>query len=138
MNNRVWKTGKSSGTTTYDIVIIMDTSGSMAYDWQDRDVGETGYKAANARVNDAKRVIKDFVRDYDISSDKGDPNARIAFVTFGGTTAVVQSGFQTACSSALIGTECGNKDGEMVGHSNQSCCNDTQWVYTRTDRIRNS
>ncbi len=110
LNNRVWKSGKSSRTTTYDIVVIMDTSGSMAYDWQDRDVGESGYKASNARINDAKKVVRDFVREYDISSDKGDPDARIAFVTFGGSTAVVQSGFQAACSSALIEDECGNKD----------------------------
>lgn len=76
--NRVWRENGQS-TTTNDIVIVMDTSASMSFDWNDRRPGETGYKYA--RLKDAKTAVTNFVRTYDLQAD---PDARIAFVTFGG------------------------------------------------------
>ncbi len=108
---RVWRTGISSNTTSYDIVLVMDTSGSMARDWYERSYGDTGFQGS--RINDAKQVVSDFVKGYDISAATGDPDARMAFVTFGGTTdagndpAVVRVNWTTACSLTAILTNCG-------------------------------
>jgi len=78
--DRAWRKTTSSSTYTNDIVLVMDTSGSMAWDWNDRDTG-----SQNQRLNDAKRVLKDFISGYDTSQATGDPDARIALVTFGGS-----------------------------------------------------
>jgi hypothetical protein len=122
---RVYRSFTSNSTTTYDIVLVMDTSLSMSFDWYDRQSGQTGYVASNARINDAKRVITDFVRNFDLTKDTGDPDARIAFVTFGGTApgkndpslggntpagfdpAIVQEGWATACAADQIEDDCG-------------------------------
>jgi hypothetical protein len=58
----------------------MDTSDSMGRDWMERTPGTPGY--TGPRLNDAKAVISNFVRQYDVAAD---PDARIAFVTFGGS-----------------------------------------------------
>lgn len=75
--NRVWRVNGQS-TTTNDIVIVMDTSYSMRFDWNDRR-GGPGY--GGPRLEDAKAAVANFVRNYDLEAD---PDARIAFVTFGG------------------------------------------------------
>ncbi|HEX6288003.1 MAG TPA: VWA domain-containing protein [Herpetosiphonaceae bacterium] len=77
--NRVWSK-QLPGDTTYDIVLVMDTSESMGYDWNDRRPGTGGYQYP--RLNDAKQAIVDFVQGYDLTSD---PDARVSFVTFAGT-----------------------------------------------------
>lgn len=85
--NRVWGSDLT-GATSYDIVIVMDRSGSMSYDWQD-DRPEDTANYAYPRMNDARVAVRDFVRNYDLTKD---PDARMSFVTFGGTgsTAVTQ------------------------------------------------
>lgn len=76
--NRVWRENGQS-TTTNDIVIVMDTSESMKYDWNDRRPSDAGYQGP--RLEHAKAAVANFVRNYDLEAD---PDARIAFVTFGG------------------------------------------------------
>lgn len=72
----IWGTPTQTSSATYDFVLVMDTSGSMARDWNDIDRG-----ASYARINDAKKVIRDFVRGYNVAVD---PDARMSFVTFSG------------------------------------------------------
>ncbi|MBA3944667.1 MAG: hypothetical protein H0X37_08920 [Herpetosiphonaceae bacterium] len=125
---RAWRTWTSSQSTSYDIVIVMDTSLSMQWDWFDRQPGQSGYSAANARIIDAKQAVASFVQSYDVSTATGDPDARISFVTFGGTTAgsydpatcytsgcytpqgfspsVIQANWTTACSAANLANNC--------------------------------
>jgi hypothetical protein len=98
--NRAW--GKSqSGNITYDIVLVMDTSESMGYDWNDRKPGAGGYKYP--RLDDAKKAIVDFVQGFDVAAD---PDARVSFVTFGGTgsnAAKLQVNWTTSgCTTAEI------------------------------------
>jgi Flp pilus assembly protein TadG len=98
--NRVWST-QAQSTSTYDIVLVMDTSASMEFDWNDRRKGTAGYQYP--RINDAKKAVVDFVQGFDIA---GDPDARISFVTFGGTgnnAAKIQSNWTTSgCTPAEI------------------------------------
>lgn len=131
---RAWRTWSSSNTT-HDIVIVMDTSTSMSYDWSDRPRGRLGYDG-KPRIDDAKTAVINFVKGYDISAETGDPDARIAFVTFGGAgpgkcdtvmgslspsqcppygggkmsagfdPAVVQVNWTTACAAADIPLNC--------------------------------
>lgn len=74
--NRVWGSSMTSDTS-YDIVVVMDTSTSMSWDWNDND---SGYAAS--RLAAAKKALNGFVRSYDLTKD---PDARMSFVTFGGT-----------------------------------------------------
>lgn len=107
--NRVWRTTQSKGKT-YDIVLVMDTSGSMGWDWNDRESGEAGYQYP--RLNDAKKAIVNFVQSYDI---KDDPDARIAFVTFSGTgsnAAVVQQDWTAACAASKLANNCNSTAGD--------------------------
>jgi hypothetical protein len=102
--NRVWRENGQS-TTTNDIVIVMDTSTSMSYDWNDRKPGTAGYQSSNARIKDAKAAVANFVRTYDLQAD---PDARISFITFGGTgslnsTTTIQSGWTSSgCTTAQV------------------------------------
>jgi hypothetical protein len=112
--DRVWREMVSSGSGyTNDIVLVMDTSASMAWDWNNRSSGQSGY--TGARLNDAKQALSAFVRSYDVSPQTGDPDARIAFVTFGGSrddrnlAVTVQSPWDTACNN--VATQgCGEDD----------------------------
>jgi len=101
--NRVWST-KSESAVTYDIVLVMDTSASMEFDWNDRRPGTSGFQYA--RMVDAKKSIVDFVQGFDVT---GDPDARMAFVTFGATgpnAAKVQTNWTTSgCSTAEIAAQ---------------------------------
>lgn len=72
--------------TTYDIVIVMDLSGSMNQDWYDRPA--TG---ANARMADARKAIVNIVQDFDVESD---PDARMALITFNNDSAKKQVGLE--------------------------------------------
>lgn len=107
--NRVWRTAASS-SKTYDIVLVMDTSGSMGRDWRDRESNESGY--TGPRLNDAKQSIINFVQQYDIAED---PDARMAFVTFSGTStpARVEANWTKACSTPTSG--CGGASGKWSG-----------------------
>lgn len=107
--DRVWRT-KASSMMTYDIVVVMDTSSSMSYDWKDRRPNTAGYEYA--RMVDAKKAVVNFVQSYDI---KDDPDARMAFVTFSGTgsnAGVVRQSWQTACSASKIANNCNNTAGD--------------------------
>jgi hypothetical protein len=109
--DRVWRTLKSSNTTTYDIVIVMDTSGSMDFDWNERRPGTSGY--LYPRMKDAKTVLKSFVQQYNISPETGDPDARMAFVTFSGSKnnndlkIITQANWTKACADQSIPNNCG-------------------------------
>lgn len=99
--DRVWR--EKSSRTTNDIVIVMDTSVSMDFDWNDRRRNEPGYKGA--RLTDAKAAVANFVRNYDLSAD---PDARISFVTFGGrgsmtgSVEVQKTWTESGCTEAQI------------------------------------
>jgi hypothetical protein len=76
--------------TTYDIVIVMDLSESMKWDWHDRWSHESGF--SGARLNDARAAIRDIVRGYDVEAD---PDARMALVTFKNNSADLRVGLTT-------------------------------------------
>ncbi len=97
--NRVWRTNKPNAASN-DIVIVMDESGSMNYDWTDQVTNVV----ANRRITAARTAVKNFLRNYDL---KDDPEARIAFVKFGGTSATRVADWSTACSASQIANECG-------------------------------
>lgn len=123
--NRVWREVTRPNNVTRDIVVVMDASGSMDYDWNDRRSGQSGYSAQNARVNDARKVIEKFVEDYDITAATGDPDARMSFVTFqgaanqGGLSINTRVGWTQACAttgSVKISNNCGNNvDNKWAG-----------------------
>ncbi len=89
--------------TTFDIVLVVDNSDAMRYDWLNRANGS----GRRARLEDAKAVVGNFVRQFDISSN-GDPDARIALVTYRGSMdnsdwrIQTVAGFQRACAPDLI------------------------------------
>jgi hypothetical protein len=96
--NRVWGVNSPSKVTA-DIVLVMDTSESMGWDWNDRHRTTNGF--TGARLEDAKKSIVDFVQGYDL---KTDPDARVSFVTFSGygsNAAKVQVGWTTSGCSAV-------------------------------------
>lgn len=105
--DRVWRQ-KQIDTTTYDIVVVMDVSGSMLKDWNDTNAGYS-------RIIDAQKAITNFVQSYDIKSD---PDARMAFVTFGGSRdlnnldVTTRIGWTTACAANKIANNCNNTAGD--------------------------
>lgn len=112
--NRVWRT-KPPSSVTNDIIIVMDETGSMQYDWADRRPGMSGYQANDARILSARRAIKTFVQDYNLQDD---PDARISFIAFsgdGGSKAQLArllnkgtNGWITACNASQIANDCGS------------------------------
>jgi len=103
--NRVWRTNSSS-STTFDIVVVLDESYSMWFDWEGRrqDRNDPKYKSENARIHDARKAIVGFLQSYDIAAD---PDARISFVTFAGkdrgNTARVEVDWTKACANPATG-----------------------------------
>jgi hypothetical protein len=107
--NRVWGT-KPPPTVSNDIVIIMDESASMSYDWKDQ---RNNVAEKDKRITAAKESIKTFVREYDLSSD---PEARMAFIEFSGKDgerndrARLMVNWTTACAAGQIASNCGSLD----------------------------
>lgn len=72
--DRVYGIPTVDSNTTFDFLLVMDTSGSMGRDWYDG--------SGPARLGDARNVIKSFVRNYDVPADI---DSRMAFITFSGS-----------------------------------------------------
>ncbi len=102
--NRVF--AKHISDPTYDILLVMDVSTSMQRDWNDGTSGP-------ARAEDAKRALLNFIRGYNV---QGDPDARMAYVSFGGTgtnAVITEQGWSTACSTPQ--TDCGTDANKWSG-----------------------
>jgi hypothetical protein len=89
--------------TTFDIVLVVDNTDAMRYDWSNRANGS----GRRARLEDAKDAVRNFVRQFDVSAT-GDPDARIALVTYRGSMndgdwrIQTVAGFQRACAPEAL------------------------------------
>jgi Flp pilus assembly protein TadG len=105
--NRVWRRNQPD-TVSNDIVIVMDESASMAFDWYDN---RNNVAEADKRITAAKTAIKTFVQGYDLQDD---PEARMAFIEFSGSggtrnqRARLMVDWQTACNAGQIASGCGS------------------------------
>jgi hypothetical protein len=115
--------------TSYDVLIVMDTSGSMGFDWYDQERGAT-----YARMNDARAAIASIVRGYDVEND---PDARMALVTFGGKKASTQVDWKTSgCPKPDDDDDDddndddgddGDDDGDDGDDEDEKCSDDDKW-----------
>ncbi|WP_026369703.1 VWA domain-containing protein [Kallotenue papyrolyticum] len=102
--NRVWRQDQRMRVSN-DIVLVMDNSGSMAWDWYDLGSGDPGYNPDQQRIKSAKRALISFLQNYDLLAD---PEARIALVTFGNNNqAQTVMSWTEACAASQRASDCG-------------------------------
>ncbi len=104
--------------TSYDIVIVMDLSGSMNYDWNDQPTSG----GAAARMTDARKAIASIVRGYNVEDD---PDARMALVTFNKKSATLVEKLATSgCPKPSSGDD--DDDRRRQRKADRKCTDDRE------------